>query len=121
MDKNITQLETNSIDRYEVEIIRDRVLYTMELDGHLLGLCYILSPKGYLEKENTWEPLSAVEQLQKVINLFHKNRSEKLIATFLPIDSALPMARLSLRPTKPITKTKRVQLADSTKKQAQKN
>ncbi len=42
-------------EEYEVEAIRDNMVYTKELDSghHLPGLYYLVSWKGYLEEENT--------------------------------------------------------------------
>ena len=46
---------------YEVEAIRDSAVYARESEsGHLPGLYYLVSWKGYPEEENTWEPASAV-------------------------------------------------------------
>ena len=40
---------------YEVEGIHDSTIYVRELEsGHLPGLYYLVSWKGYLEDENTW-------------------------------------------------------------------
>ena len=49
--------------------------------------------KNYLEKKDTWEPLSAVMHLWKLISIFHKEHLKKLTATFLPLDFASPIAR----------------------------
>ena len=44
----------NESGEYKVEAIHDSVVYTRESkSGHLLGLYYLVSWKGYLEEENT--------------------------------------------------------------------
>ena len=65
--------------------------------------------------------MSAVHHFKKLINSFHKDRPEKPIATFPPIDSAPPMARPTIKPTQPITKQKQDRLANSANKRAKKN
>ena len=56
-----------------------------------------MSWKGYPEEENTWEPASAVQHLRKLISSFHKDHPDKPTATFLAIDTAPPMARLTVK------------------------
>ena len=86
---------------YEVEAIWDNAVYARESEsGHLPGLYYLVSWKGYPEEENTWEPASAVQHLRKLISLFHKDYPDKLTATSPAIDTALPMARPTTRPAK---------------------
>ena len=63
VDKNATKLDTGNNDsgEYEVEAIRNSAVYARESkSGHLPGLYYLVSWKGYSEEENTWEPASAV-------------------------------------------------------------
>lgn len=48
---------------YEVEAIRDSAVYAKESGGHLPGIYYLVSWKGYPEEENTWEPASAIQHL----------------------------------------------------------
>ena len=57
-----TELDAgNDSRKYEVEAIRDSTVYARESEsGHLPGLYYLVSWKGYPEEENTWEPASAV-------------------------------------------------------------
>lgn len=44
--------ESNS-GKYKVEAIWDSMIYARELEGHLLGLYYLVLWKGYYEKKNT--------------------------------------------------------------------
>ena len=108
----------NKSKKYKVKAIWDSVVYTNKLkSGHLLDFYYLVLWKGYPEEENIWKPLSAVQQLKKLINSFYKDHPEKPIATSLPINSAPPMARPIVKPTaKATTKQKRGQPANSTSK-----
>ena len=46
---------------YKVEAIWDSAVYTMESkSGHLPEPYYLVAWKGYLKKENTWEPVLAI-------------------------------------------------------------
>lgn len=48
------ELEVGNSKEYKVEIIQDSRVYTIESEsGHLLGLYYLVSWKGYLEEKNT--------------------------------------------------------------------
>ncbi len=40
-------------EEYEIEAIRDSAVYARESEGHLPGLYYLVSWKGYPEEENT--------------------------------------------------------------------
>ena len=121
MDKNVTELDAgNESGEYEVEAIWDSAVYVRESEsGHLPGLYYLVSWKGYPEEENTWEPASAVQHLRKLIRSFHKDHPDKPTATSPAIDTALPMARPTVKPT--ATKQKRGRPANSTNKQTKKN
>ena len=97
-----TQLEFEAGDdeEYELEGIRDSAVYAMESEaGHLLGLYYLVDWKGYPEEESTWEPASAVQHLRKLLSKFHRENPTKPTATCLPVDSAPPMARPTVKPT----------------------
>ena len=53
-ENNAAELDVGDSKEYEVEIIWDSAVYTRELElGHLPGLYYLVSWKGYPEKENT--------------------------------------------------------------------
>lgn len=116
VEKNMTELEVSNIEKYKVETIRDSKVDAIELDGHLLGLYYLVSYKGYLEEKNIWEPLLPVQYLRNLINSFRKNYLEKLTTISLLIESALPMARLRARLIKRVTKQKQGRPANSISK-----
>ena len=110
MDENATELDAGDNDsgEYEVEAIRDSAVYARESEsGHLPGLYYLVSWKRYPEEENTWEPASAVQHLRKLISSFHKDHPDKPTATLAVIDTALPMARPTVKPTKPLKRKRR--------------
>ena len=123
VDEKVTELdfEAGNSKEYEVEAIRDSAVYSRESEGHLPGLYYLVAWKGYPEEENTWEPVSAVQHLRKLISSFHKDHPEKPTATSPPVDSAPPMARPTVKPARPITKRKQGRPANSANKQAKKN
>ena len=103
---------------YEVEAIRHSAVYARESEsGHLPGLYYLVSWKGYPEEENTWEPASAVQHLRKLISSFHKDHPDKPTATSPTIDTAPPMARPTVKPTEPL-KRKQGRLTGRAKKRA---
>ena len=62
MDENVIKLDANNNNgKYKMKGIWDSTIYMRELEsGHPPGLYYLVSWKGYLKKENTWEPASAV-------------------------------------------------------------
>ena len=106
VDKKVRQIEFNAGNndsrKYKVKAIWDSAVYTKESEsGHLLSLYYLVLWKRYSEKENIWKPVSAIQQLRKLISLIHKNYLDKPIATSLTIDIALPMVRLTVKPIEP--------------------
>ena len=108
---------------YEVEAIWDIAVYAMKLESdHLPRLYYLVAWKGYSKKKNTWEPVLAVQYLRKLISLFHKDHQKKPTAIFPPVNFALPIAKLIIKPTaKSTTKQKQGRPANSANKQAKKN
>lgn len=94
------KFEVGDNKEYKVESIKDSIIYVRELDGHLLGLYYLLFWKGYPEKKNIWEPVSAVQYLWKLIKNVYIEYSDNLIATFSLINVALPIVKLNIKPTK---------------------
>ena len=108
---SVLEFEPNNNDKeYMVEAIQDSAIYTKEADRHLPGLYYLVAWKGYLEEENIWESFLAVMQLWKMFSTFHKDHPKKPTATSAPLDSAPPMAKPRVKPTK-LLKRKRGQLA----------
>ena len=95
MNKFVEMLkfEPDTNKKYKVEAIWDIAIYVMEANGHLSGLYYLIACKGYTEEENTWKLSLIVLHLQKMVNIFYKNHSEKSISTSLLLVSALPMAK----------------------------
>ena len=122
VSEEVPELDKGNKDseEYKVEAIWDSAVYANESEsGHLPSLCYLVAWKGYPKEENTWEPLSAVQHLKKLISSFHKDHPEKPTATSPPIDSAPPMARPTVKPTaKATTKRKRGRPANSASKRA---
>ena len=122
VSKKIPELDGGNKDSedYEVEAIWDSAVYANESEsGHLPGLYYLIAWKSYPEEENTWEPLSAVQHLKKLISSFHKDHPKKPTAISPPIDSAPPMARPTVKLTaKTTTNQKRGRPANSTSKRA---
>ena len=91
----------NNDKKYEVEAIRDSVVYAKEAEGHLPGLYYLIAKKGDPDKKNIWKSSLVIIHLRKMVSTFHKDHPEKLIATSAPLNSALPMAKPSVQlPTK---------------------
>lgn len=73
--------------------------------SHLSELYNLISLKSYLEEENTWKPVLVVQHFQKLVTTFHKDHLNKQITISCSIDTALPMIRLSIKPSKPIKST----------------
>ena len=125
LDEEVKQMKFDAGDNesgeYKVEAIWDSAVYVRESEsGHLLGFYYLVSWKGYPEEKNTWEPVSVVQHLKKLISSFHKDYPEKLTTTSSAIDTALPIARPTIMPIEPL-KQKREQPANSTNKRVKKN
>ena len=109
------EFEPGDNKEYEVEVIRDSAVYVKEVDGYLPGLYYLVAWKGYSEEENNWEPSSAVMHLRKMVSTFHKDHPEKPIAISASLDSAPPMAKLTIQLP---AKRKRGQTSGHAKKRA---
>ena len=111
VDEKTSQLEFEDDgegEEYEVEAIRDSAVYARESEsGHLPGLYYLISWKGFPEEENTWEPASAIQHLRRLVSTFHKEHPDKPTATSPPVNSAPPMAKPTIRPEARNNKRKR--------------
>lgn len=117
MDKNAIEFEVGDSKKYKVKAIQNSAIYVKESkSGYLIRFYYLVSWKKYLEEVNIWEPALAVQHLKKLINLFHKNHSDKLTATSPTIDTTPPIARLSVKPIAEPIEQKRDWLANSTNK-----
>ena len=88
---SVPEFKPGNDKEYEVEAIRDSAVYAKEADGHLPGLYYLVTWKGYPEKENISS--SAIMHLRKMVSTFYKEYPEKLTVTSVTLDSALPMAK----------------------------
>ena len=89
----------NDSGEYKMEAIWDSAVYLRESkSGHLSGFYYLVLWKRYLEEENTWELVLAVQHLKKLISSFHKDHPDKPTATFLTIDTTPPIARPTVKP-----------------------
>ena len=111
------KFEAGDDKEYEVDGIWDSAVYARKSAGQLLGLYYLVLWKGYPEEENTWELAFAIQHLRRLVTAYHKDNLEKPTVTFLPVDTAPPMARPSTPPkptVKPTTAPKRGQPAGST-------
>ena len=122
VSEEVPELDAGDKDseEYKVEAIRDSAVYANESEsGHLPSLYYLVAWKGYPEEENTYKPSSAVQHLKKLISSFHKDHPEKPTITSPSIDSALPMAKPTVKLTaKATTKQKQGRSANSTSKRA---
>lgn len=49
----VSESEIGDNKEYKVEHIQNITVYNMKANRYLLGLCYLVTWKGYLEKENT--------------------------------------------------------------------
>lgn len=101
VDKPTFQLEfedDSDSKEYKAETICDSAVYARESEsGHLPGLYYPISWNAYLEEENTWEPVSSIQHLQKLVSTVHKEHLEKPKATFPPVNPAPLMAKPTVK------------------------
>ena len=123
VDEKAMELDVGNNEEYEVEAICNSAVYARESAGHLPGLYYLVSWKGYPKEENTWEPASAVQHLGKLISSFHKDHPEKPTATFEAINTTPPMARPTIKSKSAIkpAKQKQGQPANSANNRAKKS
>ena len=103
VDEEVKQIEfdvdNDNSRKYKVEAIWDSVVYARESEGHLPGLYYLVSWKGYPEEENTWEPTLAVQHLSKLINWFYKDHLDKPSTTSEVINTVPPIDKPTVKPT----------------------
>ena len=93
------KFEAGNDEEYEVEGTLDSAVYAKESEaGHLPGLYYLVSWKGYAEDECTWEPAAAIKHLRKIVKAYHEGNPTKPTATSPPIDTAPPMAKPTVKP-----------------------
>ncbi len=92
------EFEARGNKEYKVKVIINSAMYGQQANNNnqIPGFYYLVSWKGYPKEKNTWEPLLIVIYFQKLISTFHKEHAEKLIATFLPLDSTLLIAKPSV-------------------------
>ena len=127
VDEKTSQLEFEDNDEgeeYEVEAIRNSVVYAKESEsGQLPGLYYLISWKDFPEEENTWEPASVIQQLRRLVNTFYKENPDQPTATSTPVNTAPTTARPTVKPGAQSNKQKRGRpaKANSTHKRSKEN
>lgn len=100
VDEDATQLkfELNDNEEYEVKGIQDSAIYAKKLEaGHLPKLYYLVFEKSYLKEKDTWKLSLVVMHLKKIVSTFYKDHPEKSTSTSIPLNSALPMAKLIVK------------------------
>ena len=85
--------------KYKVEVIIDSAVYAKEAEGQWLDLYYLVSWNGYLEEKSTWELFSTIMHFQKMISTFRKDNLKKPMVISLSLNSALPIAKPSVKPS----------------------
>lgn len=79
-----------------MEVIQDREVNAKQSEVHfLIDFYYLVWRKNYFEEKNTWEPISVLKDLQKLISSFHKDHLNKPTVRSLPIDITTLMSRLT--------------------------
>ena len=94
------ELEFEAVDnkKYEIKVIIDSMMFNQQANNNQMpGFYYLVLWKNYPEEENTWEPLSAVIYLRKLINTFYKKHPKKPTATFPPLGSVPPITKPTIR------------------------
>ena len=90
------EFEARSYKEYEVEVIINSTVYSQQANNQISSLYYLILWKNYLKEENICELLLIVIHFRKLINTFHKEYLKRLLATPLSLDSALPIARVTI-------------------------
>ena len=101
VDKNATKLNTGKDSiKYKIKAIWDSADYTKESkSGYLAKVYHLVFWKKYWKEKNICKPYSAIQYLKKFINLFYKNYSNKLMATFKAINTTTLIARAIIKST----------------------
>lgn len=114
---NVMKLEfqaSNDEDQ-KVENIKDNAAYIRKSDGHLPGLYYLVSWKGYPKKKNTWESISIVQHLWKLVRTFYIENPDKLTTISCPVNTTSPIVKPTFKPTITASQQKRSQFTKATK------
>ena len=122
--ETVIKLDKSNSKKYKVKAICDNEVYAKKSnsDYHLSSLYYLVLWKSYSADKNTWSLALAIQHLWKLVTIFYYNYPNKPIATFLPIDSVLPMARPKVKPrTETVRKHSRLAKVNSTSKHAKKS
>lgn len=99
-------LEASNNKEYEVDSIQNSMVYARKSAiKQLPGLYYLILSKSDFEIQNTSEPTLAIQHLWKLTTIYHKNNLKILIATFFPVNTALAMARPTVKPIVKLTAT----------------
>lgn len=106
------KLNAGKDKEYKVETIKLSIICNKVIEGKLPRLYYLVSWKNNSKDENTWKIALAIMHLQKMTNIFYKDYLEKSIATSLPLNSTILMARPKVNPKQKHGKNK---FAKSTK------
>lgn len=77
------------------------MVYGQEIKSQISGLCYFVSWKKHQKEESSKELTLGIIPLWKLINTFPKEHPEKLTVASLALDSALPMAGLTVAKKQP--------------------
>ena len=108
-------IEFSNNKEYKVNGIQDSTIYAKESTEQLPGLYYLDSWKSYSEEENTWELALAIQYLQRLVTAYQKNNLKKPIMISVPVNTTLPMARLTIKPTIALTKKQDIWLVGRSK------
>ena len=99
VDKTTFQMELDkgNSKKYVVEVICNSTVYKKKSEGYLPSFYYLVFWKGYLEEENTWELILAIQHFWRLVTIFHYDHPDKPTATSPPINSTQLMAKLIVK------------------------
>lgn len=106
---------SNNSKMYKIETIWNSAIYIKKLKGYLLDFFYLVVWKNNFKKKYFKIVINNLAS-KKTNWLILKKKLKKLIATFLLINSALPITRVTIKLTKFFTKWKQSQLIKSINK-----